>query len=575
MLQMVQSQQLDAMESTTSGSSETGKIESKHVKELISQANYGKGEWCASYASLQAEVDCEETAGQAKKIARYELNKIGESVQSTSSAHKELREHLVSIVKDTWWSVFLIANVWTRFMCSVIARDIARAQEAGGRRGSSIGRGGRDSSSEKQEQKQQLQQQRLLLASRLEAPSLQSHEGAYLLSSFLLLRTTELGYEVPPSSNYTVRTVWAMVWMPMCLAYTKALMTGGLGELACEGSGDAAAEGASLIRQASPAGIGGSSGGGVFGKGKGRGNQQPRKQRRLSMVSMMKDKFNLVSPKAAATRKANASSRSMKKAETDDESESEYEDDEYETDDDEKEEAVLPYLPHRDTASNNNNIKRVKSMRRKKGDNSSKSLRRKSSTTFSPPVSSRSSGDTSDASSKKKSKKGSSRKSPTRQKSPKSSPQKRTRNATLGRESSLRRVISSIGLLRRKASSQKVVKGSDSASGSKKRNKLAPQPVPTSDSDISEYESSEEESSEEEEDDDDDDDDDDENDEGATPATPPKRKLNKNLGRQSSMHRVMSSIGLFRGKKGSKKDSSKRKNKLAPQKVPTSDDDSD
>jgi hypothetical protein len=172
-------------------------VKPEQVKSMLSKSDYVKGEWSGSYRSLHAEVDCQNSVSPARKIAKWTLNKLSEDPSITST---NLRQHMVDIVKDTWWCVFLVANMWVRMLCSAVEPTDRNPK-----------------------------QQRILRANQLEPPKQSTSEFEYLYSSFAILRTMRLRREL--QRNETVETVWKKVCLPLCVAFAKAIMTEGLGPL--------------------------------------------------------------------------------------------------------------------------------------------------------------------------------------------------------------------------------------------------------------------------------------------------------------------------------------------------------
>jgi hypothetical protein len=119
-----------------------------------------------------------------------------------------LRDCTVDIIKDSWWTLFLVANMWVAWMRAVQEQHMVS-----------------NSDSDDDESVDDILQR---CARKLKAPDPNTAEHDYILSAFRLLRTTQLRHEVPGSSP-VVQMVWAEVWLPLCVNFAKAIMGAGLG----------------------------------------------------------------------------------------------------------------------------------------------------------------------------------------------------------------------------------------------------------------------------------------------------------------------------------------------------------
>jgi hypothetical protein len=128
-----------------------------------------------------AQIDYKNASQPARNIAKRTMKKLIQ-LSLVVRTNNALRDCTVDIIKDSWWTVFLVANLWVAWMKAVQAEQM-------------------DSDSDSDTDEALVRNIFQRYARKLKAPAAGTAEHDYILSSFLLLRTTQLSREISRSSS--------------------------------------------------------------------------------------------------------------------------------------------------------------------------------------------------------------------------------------------------------------------------------------------------------------------------------------------------------------------------------------
>jgi hypothetical protein len=196
-----------------------------------------------------------------RDLAKRTMTKLSKS----GTTDPVVSAQLVGIVKDTYWHVFVVANLWVAWIESTIVPP--RAAQFHSRNRCPDGSGIQSSLSK--------------YACMLDTPDTGSAESEYLIGAMLLLLTTHHPRQLQVTRTATALVLWKQVWAPLCVVYARSLMSR---ELISEDASDAAGSGS--------------------GSGSGLSQAQSERKRRNKGSSGFSGEDRNVSPFAAGERKS-------------------------------------------------------------------------------------------------------------------------------------------------------------------------------------------------------------------------------------------------------------------------------
>jgi Ca2+-binding EF-hand superfamily protein len=160
---------------------------------------YAKGEWADASEISRGIDNGPGTEKQTKQIAKQVLVSLLVEFRSQLKMDKVLADNFTHILKDSYWTCFLTAQLWAEHM----------------------------------RKKSMLQNQNSIVdpsfAASLAPPDPGSSVHQYLVSCFVSQHQKRMGNQTPV--NNVMRLLWSMMWMPLITNYARAVLATGLGRL--------------------------------------------------------------------------------------------------------------------------------------------------------------------------------------------------------------------------------------------------------------------------------------------------------------------------------------------------------